>query len=150
MTSFSAASLASRSGVTRRAAARSVAQAIAIFGQVLPPAHAIDILKQHLDLAPDEQSLKGGIIDVDIVNGQFIDRVIMRVDLGKQRIDIGKLAFNGQGKRCHRAFHPLEDVDPQKVDEAFLAIDLTEKALAAANLRCCIFRRRRPACAAST
>jgi hypothetical protein len=44
------------------------------------------------------------------------------------------LALDREGERGHGALHALEHVDAQQVDEAFLAVDLAEEALAAANL----------------
>jgi hypothetical protein len=42
---------------------------------------------------------------------------------------------DGERERGDRAFHPLEDVHAQQVDEALLAVHLPEEALPAANLR---------------
>ena len=53
----------------------------------------------------------------------------MGIEPGEHRFHIGKLAFNCQGKGGDRAFHPFEDVDPQQVNQALLAVDLTEQEL---------------------
>ena len=45
-----------------------------------------------------------------------------------------KLPLDREGEGGDRAFHPLEDVDAQQVDQALLAVDLPEEALAAADL----------------
>ena len=57
----------------------------------------------------------------------------MGVDFCQQGFHVPELPLDGKGKRSDRAFHPLQDVHAQQVDEAFLAIHLAEKALAAAN-----------------
>jgi hypothetical protein len=48
-------------------------EAFTIFVQILPPTDTVDILKEHLDLPTNKQSLEGGVIDIDIVDGDFLD-----------------------------------------------------------------------------
>ena len=48
---------------------------------------------------------------------------------------VGELALERESEGGDRALHPLQDVDPQEVDQAFFAVHLAEEALAAANLR---------------
>ena len=84
-----------------------------ILGEVLSPTNTVNVLKQHFDLPTDKQCLEGRIVDVDVVDGKFVNRVIMRVDLGEQCIDVGELALNGQRERRYRTLHALQDVHPQ-------------------------------------
>jgi hypothetical protein len=46
-----------------------------ILNQILFPAHQVDILKQHFDLAPHEQAFDRRIVEVDIGNVEFLERV---------------------------------------------------------------------------
>src|SRR3546814_15366104 len=89
---------------------------------------------QHLNLAPDEQRLECGIVDINIVNGQLIDGLLVGIDLGEKRVHVIELALDGEGERRDRAFHALQDIDPQQMNQAFLAVDLPEEALAAPAL----------------
>jgi len=59
-------------------------QSVAIFDEILPPTNTIDILEKHLDLPADEQGLEGRIVDIDVVDGKFLNRVVVGVDLGEQ------------------------------------------------------------------
>ncbi len=43
-------------------------QPVAVLDQVLLPADQVDVLQQHLDLAPDEQALEGRIVDVHVLD----------------------------------------------------------------------------------
>ena len=58
----------------------------------------------------------------------------MGLDLGQRGLHVGELALDREGEGGDGAFHPLQDVDAQQVDQAFLAVHLAEEALAAANL----------------
>ena len=109
------------------------AETITVLGKILPPTNAINVLQQHLDLAANEQRFEGGIIDIDIVDGRFLNGIVMGVDLGEQGLDVSELALDGQRERSDRAFHPLQDIHAQQVNEAFLAVYLAEETLAAAN-----------------
>src|SRR3546814_5110094 len=84
-----------------------------------------------LNLAPDEQRLECGIVDINIVNGQLIDGLLVGIDLVEKRVHVIELALDGEGERRDRAFHALQDIDPQQMNQAFLAVDLPEEALAA-------------------
>ena len=108
---------------------------VAVFDEVLPPADAVHVLEQHFHLAPDQQALKSRVVRVHVSNVNFFNRIRLGFDLGKCRLHVGELAREREGKRCDRTFHPLEDVHPQQVDKAFLAVHLPEEALATANLR---------------
>ena len=100
------------------------AETITVLGKILPPTNAINVLQQHLDLAANEQRFEGGIIDIDIVDGRFLNGIVMGVDLGEQGLDVSELALDGQRERSDRAFHPLQDIHAQQVNEAFLAVYL--------------------------
>jgi hypothetical protein len=76
-----------------------------ILGEVLSPTNTVNVLKEHFDLPTDKQGLEGRIVYVDIVNGKFINRVVVGVDLGEQRIDVRELALDGE--RSYRTLHPL-------------------------------------------
>src|SRR3546814_6243952 len=93
---------------------------------VLPPAHAINVLQQHLNLAPDEQRLECGIVDINIVNGQLIDGLLVGIDLGEKRVHVIELALDGEGERRDRDFHALQVIHQQQMNTAFLAVDLPE------------------------
>ena len=124
-------------------------EAVAVLDQVLLPADEVHVLQQHLDLAADEQALEGGIVDVHVLDVDLLQLLGVALDAGQRGFHVAQLALHGEGKGRHRAFHALEHVDAQQVDQAFLAVDLAEEALAAANLRAVLLRRRRPACAAA-
>ena len=47
-------------------------QAVAVLDQVLLPADEVHVLQQYLHLAPDEQALEGRIVDVHIVDVDFL------------------------------------------------------------------------------
>ena len=130
----SAASLASRSAsdLGRRRMER--CQPVAVLDQVLLPADEVHILEQHLDLAADEQALEGGIVDVHILDVDLLHLLGMALDAGERGFHVPQLALHGEGEGRHRAFHALEHIDAQQVDQALLAVDLAEEALAAANL----------------
>ena len=140
-------------GVTRRAhlfrRREQRGQPVAVFDEVLPPADAVHVLQQHLDLAPDEQALESRVFDVHVLDVDLLHRLRLGFDLGQRGLHVGELALDREGKRGDRAFHPLEDVHAQQVNQALLAVHLPEEALAAANLACCTWRRRPPACAAA-
>ena len=69
-----------------------------ILCKILSPPNTVNVLKQHFDLPTDKQGFEGRIIDIDVVNRNLVNRVVVRVDLCEQRVDIGKLALNGQGE----------------------------------------------------
>ena len=71
-------------------------QAVAVLSQILAPAHPIHVLQQYANLTTDQQGLERGIIDVDIVDHEFVHRVDMAVDLRKQAVHVTKLALNGE------------------------------------------------------
>ena len=121
---------------------------VAVFDEVLPPADAVHVLEQHFDLAPNQQALESRVINVDVLDVDFLDGFRVGFDFGKGGFHVGELALDREGERSDRTLHPLEDVHPQQVDKAFFAVHLPEETLAAANLACCTSRRRRPACVA--
>ena len=57
---------------------------VAVLDEVLPPADVVHVLKQHLDLAPDQQALERRIVDVHVVDVDLLNRIVMGVDLGEQ------------------------------------------------------------------
>ena len=126
-------------GVTRRAhlfcRRKKRGEPVAVLDEVLPPADAVHVLQQHLDLAPDQQALESRIVRVHILDVDFFHRLRVGLDLGQGGFHVGKLALEGEGKGSDRAFHPFQDVDAQEVDEAFFAVHLPEETFAAANLR---------------
>ncbi len=86
-------------------------------------------------MRPTSKRLERRIVHIHVVDVDFFDRICRaRRSCAKRRFDVGKLPLEREGERRDGTFHPLEDVDPQQVDEAFLAVDLAEKALAAADL----------------
>ena len=125
-------------GVTRRAdllrRREERGQAVAVLDEVLPPADAVHVLEQHLDLAPDQQALESRIVHVHVLDVDLFHRLRVGFDLGQRGLHVGKLAREREGKGSDRTLHPLQDVHPQQVDEAFFAVHLAEEALAAANL----------------
>src|SRR5579862_6985109 len=46
-------------------------KAVAILSKVLLPAHEVYVVKQHLDLAPNQQALERGIVYVNVFNVNF-------------------------------------------------------------------------------
>ena len=126
--------MASRAASTCCAAAEERGQAVAVLDQVLLPADEVHVLKQHLDLAPDQQALEGRVVDVHVLDVDLLDRLGVALDLGQRGFHVGKLALDGEGEGGDRALHALEHVDAQQVDQALLAVHLAEEALAAANL----------------
>ena len=109
-------------------------QAVAVFDEVLLPADQIDVAEQHLDLAPDQQALEGRVVDVDIGDVDFFDFVGVCFDMRQGGFHILQLPLDGQREGRHRAFHALEHIDAQQVNQAFFTVHLAEEALAAANL----------------
>ena len=109
-------------------------ETVAVLDQVLPPADEVHVLQQHLDLAADEQALEGRVVDVHVLDVDLLDGLGVGLDLRQGGLDVGELPLDRQGERRDGALHPLEDVDPQQVDEAFFAVHLAEEALAAADL----------------
>ncbi len=128
MTSRRAASLASRAASTSRAAATQGGQAVAVLQEVLLPADEVDVLEQHLDLAPDQEALEGGVVEVDVVDVDLLDVAGLGLDAGEGGLDVAELALDGEGEGGDRALHALEDVDAEQVDEALLAVHLAEEA----------------------
>src|SRR3546814_12910219 len=59
--------------------------------------------------------------------------------LGEKRVHVIELALDGEGERRDRAFHALQDIDPQQMNQAFLAVDLPEEALAAPDFGAVFF-----------
>src|SRR3546814_12552781 len=76
---------------------------------------------------------------INIVNGQLIDGLLVGIDLGEKRVHVIELALDGEGERRDRAFHALQDIDPQQMNQAFLAVDLPEEALAAPDFGAVFF-----------
>ena len=97
--SRSSASLASRSG--RYLPGRGVKrrQPVAVLDQVLLPSHRIDVLKQNLDLATDQEAFEGRILDVDVRDIQFLKFACLFLDARQEYLDVGKLTLHGQGER---------------------------------------------------
>ena len=54
---------------------------VAVFDEVLPPADAVHVLEQHLDLAPDQQALESRVVDVHVLDVNFFDRLRLGFDL---------------------------------------------------------------------
>ena len=109
-------------------------QAIAIFDQVLFPADEVHVLQQHLHLAPDEQTLKRGVFNIHVLDVDLLQLLGVALDAGQRCLYVAQLTLYREGERRHRAFHALEHVDAQQVDQAFLAVGLPEEAFATANL----------------
>ena len=140
-------------GVARRAhllgGGKQRGEPVAVLDQVLPPANQVHVLQQHFHFAPDQKALESRVVDVHIFDVDFFNRFGLGFDLRERGLHVGKLALDGEGEGGDGAFHALEDVDAQQVNQALFAVHLPEEAFAAANLACCISRRRRPACAAA-
>ncbi len=109
-------------------------QTVAVLGQVLPPTDPVDVLQQHLDLAADEQRLEGRVVHFDVLDARVLQCCRRGSSiLASKPFDVGQLALDRQGEGVDRALHALEQVDAHQVDEALLAVDLPEDALAAAD-----------------
>src|SRR3546814_7459800 len=67
------------------------------------------------------------------------DVLLVGIDLGEKRVHVIELALDGEGERRDRAFHALQDIDPQQMNQAFLAVDLPEEALAAPDFGAVFF-----------
>ena len=61
-------------------------------------------------------------------------RLFERLDSSQCPFHIPQLPLQGEGKGGDGALHPLQNVDPQEMDEAFLSVYLTEGAFASTNL----------------
>ena len=72
-----------RRGVERR-------QAVAVLDQVLLPADEVHVLEQHLDLAPDEQALEGGIVDVHVLDVDLLHLLGVRFDPGQRGFHVAQ------------------------------------------------------------
>ena len=85
-----------------------------------------------------KQALESGIVEVNILDFNFLHRLFMCFNLGQRRLHISELPFDRQRKRRDRAFHTFKHVDAEQVDQTFLSVHLAEEALAATNL-CAVF-----------
>ncbi len=100
---------------------------------MLPP-NQVHIAEQHLDLAPDQQRFKRRVVDVHVGNVDLLDVGVAVLDVGQHGFHVLELPLNRQRKGRHGAFHALEHIHPQQVDQALFTVGLAEEALAAANL----------------
>jgi len=106
---------------------------VAVFDEVLAPAHLVHVIEQNLDLVAEQQGLEGGIIQIDLLDLNLFETVVVVVDSGEHGIDVAKLPLDRQCERRHGALHALEYVDAQQIDQAFFAVHLAEHAGAAAD-----------------
>ena len=109
-------------------------QAVAVFDQVLLPANQVHVAQQHFDFAPHQQGFKRRVFDVDVGNVDFFDTFVVVFDVRQHSFYVFQLPLHRQRKRRHSAFHALEHVDAQQVNQAFFPVGLPKKALAAPNL----------------
>ena len=96
-------------------------------------------MQQDFDLSAHKKRLKRGIIHIEVIDTDLADTFVVGINVGQQRLDIGQLAFDGQCERRHRAFHALQYVHAEKVNEAFFPVDLAEEALSAPDLGAVLF-----------
>lgn len=99
------------------------------------PASQVHVLEEDLDLAADEKALEGGVVEVHVLDVDLLQLFDVALDPFERRLHVAELTLDRQGERRDSAFHALEDIDAQEVDQAFLAVHLPEKARAALNLR---------------
>src|SRR6185295_6950381 len=109
-------------------------QTIAILNEILLPAHEVHVLQQHLDLAADQQALEGRILDVHVVDVDLLQILRLGLNASKRRLHVLELPLDGQRERDDRAFHPLEDVHTQEVNQALFAVHLPEETRAPLHL----------------
>ena len=126
-------SLASRSAVTWLAAACSVASLLRSSIRSCLHRTGIDVPKQNLDLAADEEALEGRVLDVDVGDVELFDFTYLLLDAREERINVRKLALHGQRERGDRTLHAFQHVHAEKLDEALLAVELPENSTSAAK-----------------
>ena len=90
-------------------------------------------MQKHLDLSTDEKRFHSRIIDIQLVDGQFLCHVLQGIESRQQRVDAIELPTHRERKGMDRAFHALEQIDAHELNEAFFAIHLAEDAVAPAN-----------------
>ena len=107
---------------------------VAVFDEVLLPTYQVHVAEQHLDLATHEQGFKGGVVNVHIGDVEFFDLCRVRIDTGQSGFYILQLAMYCECEGRDGAFHALEHVDAQQVNQALFTVHLPEEAFATANL----------------
>ena len=105
-------------------------EAIAIFDQILFPANLVDVLKEDLDLAADQQTLECRVFDVHFRDVDLFHLVSLILQARERALHVGELAPHRKRKGGHRALHALQRVDAKKLHQALLAIHLPEESLA--------------------
>src|SRR5581483_5434135 len=80
---------------------------VPVLDEVLTPSDTVNILQQHLDFPADKKTLKGGIINIDILNVDFLDAHLTGLELGQGCFDVGQLAGKCERERRDGAFHSL-------------------------------------------
>ena len=110
-------------------------QPVAILDQILPPAHEIHILEQHLHLATHDQALEGWIVEIQVLDLEFFYLFRLRLDACERSLHVAELALHGKRKRGHSALHALEHIDAQQVDQALFTVHLAEETGTTLHLR---------------
>ena len=95
--------------------------------------------QQHLDLAADQQTLEGGVFDVDIGDVDLLELGCLFLDSRQRPVHVGKLSPYREREGHHGAFHALERVDAQELHQALFAVRLTEEPFARARSRVLYF-----------
>ena len=104
----------------------------------MTPAGQVQVAEQHLDLAANQQRLKGWVVNIDIADVDLFKLVfspratgLVRGQARQRGVHVLELPAHGQAEGPDRAFHALEQVHPHQVNQALFAVDLAEDAFAA-------------------
>jgi hypothetical protein len=98
-----------------------------VLPQILFPSDEIHILQKHLDLGPDEVRVKVVVVEIDVLDAQFLDfGDIVAIDSLDKIVHLAEQLLQCLGKRMDGTLHSLEKVYPHQVDEALLSVELLE------------------------